>query len=411
MATGSTDARATFGLLFRVGEFRALWSSQVLSVLGDQLARVALTLLVYDRTRSALLAAVTFAASVVPTFVGGVTLAGLADRLPRRRVMIGCDLARAALVLAMAVPRVPIAVLVALLFAVTMIGAPFTSARAAIYPDVLKGDLYVLGNATALTTYQFAQVLGFAVGGAVVVGFGTTASLIADAATYLASAVIIRIWVKHRPAACTGQTRRSAASGLADAVRLVFARPALRTPMLLGWLAAFYNAPEGIAAPLADSLGAGSIAVGILLAATALGASIGAVLFSRLVEPGQREQWMRPLAVAASAILLLFAVRPGLPVALLILFASGLFDSYQIAASAAFVRATPPDQRSQAFGLAQAGMSLGQGIAMILAGVAVRAASPEAVIAVAGGLGALTAAAIGARRENREKRTQRAAAR
>ena len=55
-----------------MGEFRALWLAQVLSVAGDQLARVALTLLVYDRTHSALLAAVTFAASVVPAFIGGL---------------------------------------------------------------------------------------------------------------------------------------------------------------------------------------------------------------------------------------------------------------------------------------------------------------------------------------------------
>jgi hypothetical protein len=49
--------------------------------------------LVYDRTRSALLAAVTFAAGVVPMFIGRLALSGLADRLPRRQVMIGADLA------------------------------------------------------------------------------------------------------------------------------------------------------------------------------------------------------------------------------------------------------------------------------------------------------------------------------
>ena len=51
--------------------------AQILSVGGDQLARVALTYLVYDRTGSALLAAITFAASIVPTFVGGVVMGGL----------------------------------------------------------------------------------------------------------------------------------------------------------------------------------------------------------------------------------------------------------------------------------------------------------------------------------------------
>src|ERR1039457_7180581 len=108
-------SRSTFREVFSVGEFRALWAAQVLSVAGDQLARVALTLLVFARTHSALLAAVTFVASVVPMFVGSVALSGLADRLPRRRVMIACDLSRAALVAIMALHGIPIAVMVCLL--------------------------------------------------------------------------------------------------------------------------------------------------------------------------------------------------------------------------------------------------------------------------------------------------------
>jgi len=144
------QAATTFRDVFAVAEFRALWAAQLLSVIGDQLARVALTVLVYDRTRSALLAAVTFVASIVPTFVGGVMLAWLADRYPRRRVMIACDVVRCALVLVMAIPGVPLAGLVTLLFLVTLVSAPFTSARAAIYPDVLAGDRYVMGVAVTL---------------------------------------------------------------------------------------------------------------------------------------------------------------------------------------------------------------------------------------------------------------------
>ena len=97
-------AKTTFRDVFAVAEFRALWLAQLLSVIGDQLARVALTVLVYDRTRSALLAAITFMVSIVPTFVGGITLAWLADRYPRRAVMIASDLARCALVLVMTIP-------------------------------------------------------------------------------------------------------------------------------------------------------------------------------------------------------------------------------------------------------------------------------------------------------------------
>ena len=71
---GPQEPGATFRDVFAVSEFRALWSAQLLSITGDQLARVALTVLVFDQTRSPLLAAVTFAASLVPNFFGGVLL-------------------------------------------------------------------------------------------------------------------------------------------------------------------------------------------------------------------------------------------------------------------------------------------------------------------------------------------------
>ena len=396
---GATEqaARTSFRDVFAVAEFRALWIAQLLSVVGDQLARVALTVLVYDRTRSALLAAITFVVSIVPTFIGGVTLAWLADKYPRRAVMIASDIARGMLVVVMAIPGVPLAVLVVLLFVVTLAGAPFLAARAAIYPDVLTGDRYVMGIAVSLTTFQFAQVIGFAAGGVLVGFFGIRVSLLADAATFLTSAFIVRAWIRPRPAPAGVMSSDREPSRLAAVVagaRLVFAGPALRTPMLFGWLAAFYNAPEGVVTPLAGALGGGATIVGVILAAQALGQVAGAVMFSRFVAPAVRLRFMGPLAVATCAVLVLFAWRPDLAVSLLILVVSGLFASYQLAANAAFVSATPQQQRSQAFGLAQGGMSLGQGTVLILAGAAAQHHAPARVIAVCGAVGAVLALAI-----------------
>ncbi len=387
----------TFREVFGLAEFRALWLAQVLSVAGDQLARVALTLLVFGRTHSSLLAAVTFAASVIPAALGGVALAGMADRLPRRAVLITCDLARAGLVAVMTLPGMPIWALVGLLFLVTLTSAPFTSARAALYPDILAGERYPVGTAITLTTLQFAQVIGFAAAGAVVGEFGVRTCLLADALTFACSAVIIRIWVRARPAA-----RESARQGgvtlvsLRAGVGLVFTEPLLRFPMLLGWLVAFIDVPEGVAAPLAASLGGGAVAVGMILAAEALGSSAGAVAVSRFISPARRLRWMAPLAVASCAVLGMFALQPGLPWVLAILALSGVFSCYLVAANAAFVAAAPPHVRSQAFGVAQAGMSLGQGLAMIAAGAAAEHHSPSAVIAVFGAVGALAAAAMAA---------------
>jgi MFS family permease len=353
--------------------------------------------LVYDRTHSALLAAITFVVSIVPTFVGGVMLAWLADRYPRRAVMIACDLIRCALVLVMAIPGMPLAGMVTLLFVVTLVGAPFTSARAAIYPDVLVGDRYVVGTAVILTTFQFAQVLGFAAGGTLVGFFGTRTSLVIDAATFAVSAFIVRGWVRARPApaAVAGGARGpSRLAGVIAGARLVFTTPALRAPMLFGWLAAFYNAPEGVVTPLAHAVHGGAAAVGVILAAQALGETVGAIVISRFVAPVTRLRLMGPMAVAACAFLVLFAWSPGLAVSLLILSASGLFASYQVAANAAFVMAAPQEQRGQAFGLAQGGMSLGQGTILIVAGAAAQHYAPASVIAVCGAVGAVLALAL-----------------
>jgi MFS family permease len=390
--------RATYRDVFSVPEFRSLWLAQLLSVVGDQLARVALTVLVYNRTHSPLLAALTYAVTIIPVFAGGVLLSSLADRFPRRGVMIICDLARCAIVLVMIIPGMPLIALVVLLFAVTTFTAPFTAARSAVYPDILTGDRYVLATAVTMTTYQMAQVLGFAVGGAIVGLLGARTCLLADAATFAASAVLVRLGVQARAAAGTADGRLFAP--IADAaagLRLVFSKPALRTPMLFGWLAAFIAVPEGLAAPLAQWLHGGDVTVGLILAAIALGIAVGSVLFSRLVSRAQRARWMGPLAVISSLLMILLALHLTSATTLLVLFASGACTCYQMAANAAFVVATPPEQRSQAFGLANAGIYLGQGGAIIIAGAAAAHFAPPDVIVASGVIGAVIALALAIR--------------
>src|SRR5450756_1506294 len=145
---------ATFGAVCAVGEFRVLWLADVLSLLGDQLARVALAVLVFGRTGSALLTGLVYALSFLPALVGGPLLAGLADRLPRRRLMVSCDLARGLVVAVMAAPGAPLWLLCALLVGAVLLTAPFTAARAALLPDVLPDDRYVLASAINNITDQ-----------------------------------------------------------------------------------------------------------------------------------------------------------------------------------------------------------------------------------------------------------------
>ena len=67
-------------------------------MLGDIVAAVALTVLVYQRTASPFLAGVTFTLAFVPYLFSGALLSALVDRVPPRRLMVACDLVSAAIV-------------------------------------------------------------------------------------------------------------------------------------------------------------------------------------------------------------------------------------------------------------------------------------------------------------------------
>jgi len=384
--------RATFRDVFAVREFRALWFSEVLSVSGDRLALVALTLLVFQHTRSPLLTAMAYAAGYLPWVIGGLFLAEVADRRPRRSVMVVCDVVRAVLVAAMAAPRVPIGVLVALLFAATMFAPPFESARAAITPDILQGERYALGTAVIQTTFLAGQVVG-AAGAGFAVGFiGVRPALAIDAVTFVLSGLLIGLGTRARPAAARPDTVRSSPlARMRDGFRLLFGDRALRTLLLFGWLVAFYTIPEGVAAPYAARLGGGPIATGLLLASTVFSTTVATPLFTRFVRPRRRLAWMGPLAVLTCATLVLTALRPGLAVSLVIFSVSAAFGVYQLAANTAFVVRVPNERRAQAFGIANMGVIVGQGAAFVAAGAVAEVVSPAVVIAVGGGIGAIVA--------------------
>ncbi|MCA1711611.1 MAG: MFS transporter, partial [Actinobacteria bacterium] len=227
--------RVTYRQVLGVREFRALFLSQGLSLVGDQVARIAVALLVFDRTRSTFAASASYGCSYLTWLVAGPFLSVLADRYRRRRIMVLSDLARAALVALLLGARPPIWLVFAVLIAVGLLAPPFESARSAILPDILEGEEYVVGNTLINTTIQGAQVAGFFFGGVLVALFSPRGALALDVATFLLSAAVLAGTVQDRPAVTARST-----SYLADTragIEYVLREPLLRTLLLYGVLA------------------------------------------------------------------------------------------------------------------------------------------------------------------------------
>ncbi|MFC4587621.1 MFS transporter [Sphaerisporangium corydalis] len=376
--------RGFLGVL-AVREYRMLWISQALSETGDQLARVALAVLVYARTASAALTALTYALTYLPALLGGPLLSGLADRHPRREVMVWCDLGRAVLVAAMAVPGMPLAPLCVLLFVVQLLEAPARAARMAVTVDLLPADRYVTGVAFGHMTSQVTNLAGFGAGGVAIALTGPHIALVVDTGTFLASALIVGAGLRRRPAPPPDGAGPRPWSG--GAAGLILGDPRLRSLLGLALLAGFYLAPEALAVPYAAGLGAGPAAAGLLMTAIPAGSVIGILVFCRLAGPEARLRHSGPLAVLASVPLLGFLLRPGLVLSFVLLGLVGALMAYQVAINAEFVRIVPEGMRGRAVGLAGSILIAAQGAGMIFGGALAELLTPATAIATLGAAG------------------------
>lgn len=399
MSTAAPERQATFREVFAVAEFRPLFGSFLLSTIGDQLARVALTVLVYQRTDSPLLSAITFAISYLPWLVGGPVLATLADRFPRHRVLIASDVARGVLVAGMAVPGTPLPVLLVLLLLVSLFAPPFESARSALMADVLTGDRYAVATSLTTISAQVSQVIGFALAGTLVATLHPSWVLLLDAVTFAVSALWLGARLQRRPApAADDGPRRSVWRDAGDGLRLITRSTRLLTIVVLVWVGVmFANAAEGIAAPLVDELGGNATAVGLLLAVNPLGVTVGGLLLVRLVPPARRDRLVPVLVllslvpVGVAGLVVLWAPPGGVAFAVVLacMFVAGLGGAWTIPLNVTFVQEVPPAYRGRAIGVAVSGLYGVQGLGALGAGLAAEGMPPSGVVALVGGLGVL----------------------
>jgi predicted MFS family arabinose efflux permease len=405
MATTTTAAaggRHGYRQVLAVGEFRAIFAAHVISFSGDVIAQLALAVLVFERTGSALGSSLTFALGFAPHLFGGTLLSSVADRFPVRRTLIWCELASAGLVALMALPGLPIPLLLGLLLPLGVIAPVFGGARAASLPEVLGGEGFALGRSLLRMVAQSSQIWGFALGGVLLVVLSPRSLLLLDAASFMASAVLLRVGTRERPPPAdlpdaAGVPRRSVARDSLAGVRLALGSARLRPLLLFYWLPPIFTvAPEALATPYVAQLGGSPAAVGLLLAAASAGSVAGMLTAGAWLSPSRRLRLMVPLAGWTFVPLLCFVARPGLVLAMALLALSGLGWAYSIGLDQRLLEATPARLRGRTLSLATSGLMLANGLGFAAAGAAAELASPQAVI-VASSLAGLLAVTLLAR--------------
>ena len=384
----------------RVPEFRALFAAYTVSMLGDIVAAVALTVLVFERTGSSFLAGVTFTLAFVPYLFSGALLSSLVDRVPPRRLMVGCDLLSAAIVALMASSAVPVWALLALLFVLGLISPVAGGMRNRLLVVVLPGGAFIAGRSLFRIVAQSAQVVGNAAGGILIALTSPRGALLIDCVSFLVSALVVRAATRARsPLGGEAGEMNVLRDSLAGA-SAVLSDPRIRRVLLLGWLVPTCAvAPEALAAPYVAHLGLSEGAAGWWLAAIPTGMLVGELVAIWFVPPAWRLRLIGVLAAATFVPLLAFAVEPGLAVALPLLFVSGLCGAWILGQDALILEVTPERLLGRVFSVNQAGLISLQGLGFALAGALAEVVPPHVAIVIAAvtGLGIVAALAPGIR--------------
>lgn len=264
--------------------FGRLWTAQTVSSFGDGVTHAALPLLALALTRDPMALAVVTAAGTLPWLLFGVLGGALVDRWDHRRTMWVADTARAALLVipaaAAASDALSIPLLAAVAFLLGLGGLFFDTAATAYLPDLLDREPALLERANSRLRGAQTAMSGFAgpPAGSALLALGRAVPLLADALSFLCSAVLVRtLPATPRPVAqaresLLRQARAGAAYVFRDRVLLGLAlRPAVGN-------VAFVAVETVLALFAHERLGIDTYGFGLLLTAEAAGGLLGAGL-------------------------------------------------------------------------------------------------------------------------------------
>ena len=147
-----------FRLLRAHPEFRRLFLAHSISRAGDAFNTVALVVLVFNLTGSGLGVAGAVMFEVAPVLILGPVAGLAADRLPRRRLMVGADVFRAVAALGLVVATDTVGVAYAVAFGLSAGAVLFNPAAGSLLPDVIGEDDVVTANSALWITAVVAQI-------------------------------------------------------------------------------------------------------------------------------------------------------------------------------------------------------------------------------------------------------------
>lgn len=386
MTKVESSAAPTMRSVLRVPKYLPVFLVSALSLWGDNIARITIAAIVYERTDSPLATATTLAVSLLPTVFGRTLLGPLVDRFPYKWVLVWCHLLRALCVgglIVLVTLAAPLKAIFAVLFLLEAVGGAAVAPNMLLMTDLFADRRYY-ARAIGLNALseQANQAFGLAIGGVLVTFVGPRVGLVADLLTFVVAALVILVVVQLRPVTGErGKGVRGFTRDLGAAVGDLAHHPVLARFVLLSVIACIgISAPEALAIPIAGDGPWG----GVLMASPITGAVLGILIIGRRDIRWQNGSLI-PLALCMPLPLLATMLHPPLKVLVALWFLSGVLQAFMVPLQATFTLVTPEALRGRIFSLAGAAAVTAAGGSYLIAGWIAQHTSPARAVAICAG--------------------------
>ncbi|MFI5830177.1 MFS transporter [Streptomyces sp. NPDC051578] len=283
-------ANSTPQPLRKLRGFRFFFLSRTISGLGSAVTTVVLPVLTYQQTRSPLLVSLVAAAGTLPYLLFGLVAGVVADRVDRRRLMVAADTLNA-----LCLATIPVAAALGVLTGAQVIVVALLSSSLALFfdagvygfvPETVGKENLAQANGLIYGAESIVRITGTAVAGGLMVLLSPADSVVVDAVSFIASAILVRAVARKPRSGAPAARRPGFKESVSEGLRFLWGHPVLRTMTVVGTLQSFAGgAIVGQMVVYADrGLGIhGSDArIGFLYAAWSAGGIGGSLLLPRI---------------------------------------------------------------------------------------------------------------------------------
>jgi MFS family permease len=390
-AAVAQPAETTRPTLWRNRTFVALWIGQAISVIGDGFHSVALGLWVLQTTGSATAMATIMTVRMVVTILLGSLAGTVVDRVDRRRLMIGMDVARFALVggVALLVAHTGTSLLPVILLTglISVCGNFFGPAFQASLINIVDKDDVQKATSLLQVTNTLAQVVGPLLGGAMVATLGGWVALTGDAISFLLAAVMI--WLGGAFASPRRETeQKSLWADMREGFGFIKGNALAFNMVIIAPVLNFFAAGAFVLLPViaVKVWHASATQLGSIESTFPLGFAIGGVLVMALAKKMTRRGWWMLSGIFFTGLGITVAVvMPSVGAALPVLVVTGFFNAIvNVLIGAIMQQEVPPEVQGRVFGTVSSLCSLASPASMMVSGLLADVWSPVLIATVAG---------------------------